>query len=130
MPLSTKQKYYKKNRDKVRSRQKEWYEKNKIRIIAEKQAYAKRNPKKILHWNLAKYGVSADQFEELVVLQDGKCAVCGGKPNGGKKRLCVDHNHTTGKLRGLLCDCCNRGLGLLKDNPNILEKAIAYLRSH
>ena|SRR3990172_3838385 len=55
------------------------------------------------------------------------CDICGGKQQG-RKSLAKDHDHRTGKLRGRLCGCCNRGLGIFKDNPELLEKAASYLR--
>jgi len=60
----------------------------------------------------------ADQF--------GRCAICGGV-NDIDRRLSVDHNHDTGEVRGLLCNRCNRAIGLLGDSIDILESAISYL---
>ncbi|QSM04369.1 hypothetical protein PROPHIGD43A-4_59 [Mycobacterium phage prophiGD43A-4] len=58
--------------------------------------------------------------------QRGKCAICGDAPES----LVVDHNHETGAVRGLLCNNCNRCLGLLKDNIEVLTSAAAYLIQH
>jgi hypothetical protein len=55
--------------------------------------------------------------------QKGRCLVCRHKP----KKLVVDHDHTTGHIRGLLCDPCNQGIGFLREDPKLLERAIAYL---
>lgn len=63
-------------------------------------------------------------YEALLEQQGGQCAICREKPG-----RYVDHNHTTGKIRGLLCNACNRGLGLLGDETKRLERAIEYLRS-
>lgn len=71
------------------------------------------------------YGLSQAEFELLITLQNNLCAICGGKDDG--KVLCIDHDHQTGKVRGLLCHNCNVGLGNFKDKPQILEAAIAYL---
>jgi hypothetical protein len=74
------------------------------------------------------YGLSKDEFDAMLAEQNGKCAICKAEaPAHHKKRLNVDHCHTTGMIRGLLCDACNRGLGLFKDNPELLHKAIQYL---
>jgi hypothetical protein len=54
------------------------------------------------------------------------CAICGGV-NPNNKALGVDHDHELGSVRGLLCDLCNRGLGMFRDNPDLLEKARAYI---
>lgn len=72
-----------------------------------------------------KYGLSEVEWTEMLAKQSNLCAICGGKDAG--KVLCVDHDHTTGKVRGMLCGNCNIGLGNFKDSPKILESAIAYL---
>ena len=75
-----------------------------------------------------KYGINLDEFNELKAQQNDVCAICA-EPCTLKPRLSVDHDHTTGKLRGLLCDSCNNGLGRFKDNPKLLSKAAEYLKS-
>jgi|SRR5579863_3889308 len=79
---------------------------------------------------LAKYGITTEQFLILNNQQDGLCAICGGPPGRRKTRLCVDHDHKTGKVRGLLCNDCNNGLGRFKDDTAIVSKALAYLDKH
>jgi hypothetical protein len=75
------------------------------------------------------YGIDKDGYENLLKLQNGKCAICGlHEQNHRNKVLNVDHNHKTKKVRGLLCNNCNRGLGHLKDNILFLENALAYLK--
>lgn len=59
--------------------------------------------------------------------QGGVCAVCGDPRTKGK-RLCIDHDHTTGEVRGLLCDRCNKGIGLFRDDPATIMSAINYLK--
>ena len=79
-----------------------------------------------------RYGITADKYDEMVALQSNSCAICGSTDvggRGGSSRLAVDHDHTTGKVRGLLCANCNNGLGRFKDNPDFLQKAIDYLNS-
>ena len=73
------------------------------------------------------YGLSLDQFFSLLRLQGNCCAICLGhfKPF---KDMCVDHDHSTKKVRGLLCSSCNRGIGLLQDNPVILIRGARYLK--
>lgn len=73
------------------------------------------------------YGLSQEQFDELQAKQEGACAICH-KPF--TKRICVDHDHETGAVRGLLCNPCNSGIGNLQDSIENLEAAIRYLRSH
>jgi len=78
------------------------------------------------------YGMDFKQYEEMLFAQDGKCAICKAEPptNQHKTRLNIDHDHSTGAIRGLLCDCCNRALGLMRDNTDLLQKAIQYLTKH
>lgn len=74
------------------------------------------------------YGLGFDEYNATLEAQGGVCAICNAAPpNHRKKRLSIDHCHTTGRVRGLLCDPCNRALGLLKDNPDLMLKAISYL---
>lgn len=77
-----------------------------------------------------KYGISLEEYDALYERQEGGCAICG-LPQMSKRntRLCVDHDHETGEVRGLLCDGCNRGIGLLKDDYRLLERAAGYLRA-
>lgn len=62
--------------------------------------------------------------------QKGCCAICGTHQANLKTTLCVDHNHQTKKIRGLLCNRCNLLLGMAHDNPEILQKAIEYLKEN
>lgn len=71
------------------------------------------------------YGMSKEQYQELVALQDGRCAICGGPP--GERALAVDHDHATGQIRSLLCTRCNIGIGGFRDDPTLLREALAYL---
>jgi hypothetical protein len=74
------------------------------------------------------YGITLSQYEEILVLQNGRCAGCQKHESEFKKALCVDHDHITGKIRGLLCVRCNRALGLCFDDTNILLNLIDYLK--
>jgi len=74
------------------------------------------------------YGISIDEYQRLLSLQNGVCAICGAPPSGRFKYLAVDHNHLTGEVRGLLCNSCNRALGLLKDDFSLLQAAVAYMK--
>lgn len=74
------------------------------------------------------WGMTADQFEVLMNEHNRQCGICGKQERSSpKKPLVIDHDHSTGEIRGLLCDNCNRGIGLLQDNISILHTAIAYL---
>lgn len=89
-----------------------------------KNAYYKRN-----------YKITDRDLKEMKELQQNKCFLCGsdgfliGK-NNHKEKLAVDHDHETGKVRKLLCHNCNRGLGLFKDNSELLRKAAVYVEEH
>lgn len=63
----------------------------------------------------------------MVASQGGVCRICANKPPNGK-RLCVDHDHETGAVRGLLCQKCNTAIGMLNDDPALVERALDYLR--
>lgn len=77
------------------------------------------------------YGIDHDQYDFMLELQDGVCAVCKSPPETCvQSSLCVDHSHETGRIRGLLCDNCNRALGQLKDNPDIIARLLSYVRAH
>lgn len=81
--------------------------------------------KKCRYVSRIKYKLSDKQWEQIDNgKENGICEVCGNK-----RKLCIDHDHTTGKFRGLLCICCNSALGFAKDNPEILKKLISYLAS-
>ena len=71
------------------------------------------------------YGITPEQWDRMYEAQDGQCLICGTSP--ARKRLHVDHDHETGRVRGLLCSGCNSGIAHLRHDPQLLSKAIAYL---
>lgn len=86
---------------------------------------ARRYTKKV--WrerSLRRLGITIEEFESMGRLQGGRCAICGSKP----KVLCVDHDHTSGRVRGLLCHQCNVGLGNFGDDTDRMARAIEYLK--
>lgn len=72
------------------------------------------------------YGMSPEQYDKMLKEQGNGCAICGGV-NVDNRRLAIDHNHETGKIRGLLCHYCNIGLGCFKDDVKKMKLAIKYL---
>ncbi len=76
------------------------------------------------------YGITREEFSIILETQNTSCASCGIKEPGGRGNWHVDHNHNTGKIRGLLCHRCNTGLGLFLESETILKEAIKYLRKH
>jgi hypothetical protein len=90
------------------------------------------NPENIRQKKMAyietRYGMPYEQFEKMEVDQGGVCAICGRPPTNTKYgRLHVDHDHATGRVRGLLCHTCNAGLGQFQDKVEWIQAAVAYL---
>lgn len=75
---------------------------------------------------LRTYGISEEEYNILFNSQNGKCKICHCVSN---RKLSVDHSHSTGKIRGLLCHNCNVGLGHFKDDPILLQTALEYLNA-
>lgn len=90
--------------------------------------------KECFRWEhrLREYGITREQYGALFTAQEGKCACCCLRWGGNAKHpdLVVDHDHATGKIRGLLCPDCNQMLGHAKDSQDTLQKALAYLQLH
>ena len=94
---------------------------------ANKKKWTDKNPDYFRNHRLKQtYGLTPQQYQEMLTKQDGKCAVCEEKMT----KVNIDHDHTTDKVRELLCTGCNTGIGSLREDMRILEKAIAYLRKH
>ena len=91
--------------------------KDKRKIIVQKNNYKKR------------YGLTIQQKQQLIDLQEQKCAIC--KDNlKDTHDVCVDHDHQTGAVRGILCRKCNLGLGHFEDNTSLLKSAVKYLKKY
>ena len=75
-------------------------------------------------YQIRRYGISAADYDALLKRQNGACAICRRR---SRERLCIDHCHFTGMIRGLLCSRCNLGLGMWKDDQASLIAAVAYL---
>ena len=80
-----------------------------------------------------KYGITYEEYQQMHTAQRGLCAICQEpetrlNQNGETYPLAIDHDHTSGKVRGLLCAMCNHGLGNFKDSPDLLRKAGDYLK--
>lgn len=94
----------------------------------------KQKQRRFFYHKKKNYGVTQKEYIFLYEKQKGKCALCGDPGEaihkGVKIGLYLDHCHTTGKVRGLLCRSCNTGIGNLKDNIELLKAAIVYLEAH
>jgi len=89
--------------------------------------YRSRNKQKIRGKNFQdRYGIGLEDYEELKTRQHGKCGIC--KAEG--RVLYVDHCHSTNVIRGLLCNGCNTGIGMLQDSIKVLKRAVKYLEKH
>lgn len=89
------------------------------------QRHAERYKERQRQRSIQRYGLSVEAFDALNRAQGGLCAICRQPPD--TPRLMIDHDHATGRVRGLLCRRCNIGLGLMRDDVAILYAAIAYL---
>ncbi|MGI8985053.1 MAG: endonuclease VII domain-containing protein [Acidimicrobiales bacterium] len=76
-----------------------------------------------------KYGITIEQYDAMLEAQGGGCFICGRRPREDSS-LHVDHDHSTGKVRGILCFCCNNALADFQENTELLTKAVGYLISH
>lgn len=104
-----------------------YYEKHPDRVKASQSKYhLKVKEKRKDRWVLREHGCSAFDYQRMLDEQEDGCAICG-RPPECEKRLAVDHDHSTGEIRGLLCERCNQGLGLFGDSPSRLREAADYL---
>ena len=126
-----------------RDQHKEWVELNPEKIAAIDKKYnethpgvqnakhkewMKQHPEVVNAKRLKKrYGLSMDQYRSLFVAQNDSCAICKRNKTINELGLHVDHNHNSGKVRGLLCPSCNQALGLLQDNPELCRLAAIYI---
>ena len=121
--------------EKVRERNKKWYAAHAEELRQKRKAYyAKR--KQDVYWTCLedRHAVHRDELAALFAAQDGRCAICREElslsvAEVGKKtmRACLDHDHSTGQIRGWLCTDCNRGLGGFRDERSALLRALEYL---
>lgn len=98
---------------------------------ARRQHDAQRSPEQRSATNrrhaLKKYGITPGDYDQLLAEQDGVCAICAQPESIEGRVLAVDHDHQSGAVRGLLCGRCNRAIGLLLDDPELLTRAANYL---
>lgn len=106
--------WYEKNKEKVKEATRTWRKNNKDRA---------RKAARLAHVRRV-YNLSAESYAKLLADQNDACAICSGKLG---KHPYVDHNHVTGKVRGLLCIRCNSALGMMDDSPERLRAAAAYI---
>lgn len=105
---------------------------NRQKIRGYEKKYLNADPLRVRNRNLRRtFGITHTDYISLLNAQHGGCAICGRTDSGSKNSpwLFVDHCHTTGKIRGLLCHGCNAGLGSFQENPARLDQAIMYLEN-
>jgi hypothetical protein len=76
------------------------------------------------------FGITITEYDQMLISQNNKCLLCERDRKSFNKNFAVDHCHTTGKVRGLLCQQCNVALGMFDDNPELIRKAANYVESH
>ena len=120
--------YVQSHQEEVRAKKKVDYEMNRTKILARQSIWVSTHSQSIRANNLKRlYGLMPEEFDALLAKQDGKCAICGTSNWNGRGPH-VDHDHITGKIRGILCHNCNTGSGMLKDDPEIINKLLAYVQ--
>jgi hypothetical protein len=122
-----------KNQSKIRESRKKWAEKNKEKLAQKNKIKYQQTKDMVRDQQLKRhFGISKADYDRMLKLQNGLCAICGSSNTGHKnKSFATDHDHKTGKIRGLLCRGCNVGIGNLQDDPVLLLKAANYiLTSH
>lgn len=110
----------------------EWVKQNPGKVKEYRDKNSDKSTRKLYrrNWRLINtYGITIDDYEKMRAEQNGRCAICGTFDPGGE-HFHVDHDHETGKIRGLLCNNCNPGLGWFKDNIDTLLSAAQYLRKY
>jgi len=95
-----------------------------------KQKYLRNREKQRDSKLKRKYGISLHEYNEMLNNQNYKCAICGIKRSDVKKDFAVDHNHSTGQIRDLLCSKCNPAIGFVRENPEIARRLADYIERH
>lgn len=108
------------------------YQRNRLSRLDGIKKWQELNPEKFKEikkfaTRKIKYGITRQQWNELFVAQGEKCAICGTREPRGRGYWTTDHCHKSNKVRGILCHCCNAGLGQFKDNADSLLSAARYL---
>lgn len=123
---------HKQSKDGYRNECKECHSKRYKKYYAESEEVRNNHRKSSRKYTLRQYGLTEEEYNKLYVKQDGKCLICGTpfeKVSTSRiKTACVDHDHKTGKVRGLLCWHCNTSLGKFNDDPEIVLRAYKYLK--
>lgn len=126
-PIKRRADYYAAHRKEIRAKQKEYQIAHRKEAHARHPAWYSMHKKEMqAHNRLYKYGMSQKTFEALLNKQGGVCAICEKADFNGRLPA-VDHDHVTGKVRGILCNPCNAALGMIRDDPKIAQSMMNYL---
>lgn len=139
--------YYEKNRERLRRSNKENYEKNKDRHRRTNAEWTRRNAESVraykkawkdtpqnrrkdyVHKLRTRYRITPEEYDNMALASCGRCAACGGQDDGTRSGgLVVDHCHTSGRVRGLICHNCNMAVGHLKEDPARAMAVFDYLK--
>lgn len=121
--------YYIAHKEEKKRYSREYTKTHKEKIRKTKKAYHQKNPTRRTAWFLKRtYGISLVDYLKLFAKQKGCCALCRRHQSEFKRRLCVDHDHKTKRVRGLLCPGCNRALGVLGDSVKRIKLVLKYLK--
>lgn len=108
-----------------------WRLENPERSRENSKRYQREHPDQLFKWQLKKYGLTLEDHIKLVERSGNKCEICGSDNlYSGKTRLSIDHDHDSGKVRGLLCNNCNLGIGHFEHKEELLMSAIKYLKTN
>jgi hypothetical protein len=122
--------HYSKNKTKRLLWQKDYYKNNTESVKNRGKDWRKANKNHSENYDLLRnYGITAEQKQQMIEQQNNSCAICQNKFKD-KKSAHVDHCHTTGKVRSILCSGCNTGLGLFKESQMYLKSALLYLKKY
>lgn len=138
--------YYKNNKEKYGRRtpeQRAKYNESRRKKYAEDKDFRESHKASVKDWQMTNpdkrkhqrlmsaHGIALSDFQDMLAMQNGRCAICGYSDMSDPKFFpVVDHCHKTGVIRGILCSNCNQAIGKFKDNQNNLLSAIAYLSRH
>jgi hypothetical protein len=130
--LAAKAARHRENPGPARERTRRWREANLERFAANQQAFVASGGKRLADrksYLKRKYGLTIEEYDAMLAAQGGGCFICGRPPRDDIS-LHVDHDHSTGAVRGILCFCCNNALADFQEDPALLGKAVTYLAAH
>jgi hypothetical protein len=120
-------KYHNKHKEKINNRQKEYYQANAEKLRRYTREYHQKKSKQCENTRLLyTYGISLDEKLRMIDSQNHQCACCNEELYPTHGNICVDHDHSTGVVRKILCRSCNMALGIMNENPDKITKLLQY----